>query len=131
MKFSLIIVSHKSVAKAMYESLCSLTHLYVDVNYFCFDEDSDIEKLEKEISELIKYRKSINEEVVVVSDMKLGTPFNTIIRICEKYKIYHVTGMNLTLLLNINNMSPKYDDIKKLINDSICEAQKDIFEMDK
>lgn len=43
--------------------------------------------------------------VVVISDFSLGTPFNLVCGLMEKYPFFHLTGVNLPMLFNlIRNM---------------------------
>ena len=95
-------------------------------------EDPEIlsDKIEKIVIEAIEH----GEEAMIFTDLVSGTPFNVTIPLMQKYpSIYHVTGMNIAMLVAV--LSQKgfmtaqelYEDIKNskenlimLMNDVIA-----------
>lgn len=98
-----ILVSHGSYAKAMLESSELITGEQKNVTAFGFDLGENVEDLKNRIEERIKEIKSRTPEadILVLTDMKSGSPFNVTTRLMEDYQFEHVAGVNLPLLLEV------------------------------
>ena len=79
-----IVVSHGSYARGL-----------VDTAQMIAGEQEDLEAfgLEPEESE--------GEEVLILTDLFYGSPFNTVISLMSEYNLYHVTGINLPLMMEV------------------------------
>lgn len=98
--FDVIIVSHGRYAEAMLESAEMISGRQEQVKtYGLFPGDSVDEfreKLIESIGESLKQR-----EVLLLSDMQSGSPFNSAVAAMENLSFRHVAGINLPLLLEI------------------------------
>lgn len=96
MKF--ILVSHGSYSKGLLESVQMLVGEQENlVAYGLYPEDSIatlVEKLKEEIE------KSGEQEILFLTDLFHGSPFNAVVSLMEHYDVYHVTGISLPLLLD-------------------------------
>lgn len=99
--YSIILVSHASVSSAMIDSaemvMGKLEGLY---SLEVMQEDSP-EELGKQLEQVLLSVMEKGKDIVVLSDFSLGTPFNLICRLSQKYSFYHITGMSLPLLINL------------------------------
>lgn len=59
-------------------------------------------------------------EVIVVSDLLLGTPFNAVCMLMEKYDFHHLTGMSSPMLLAL--LSAKAGDAENLCRNALQAA---------
>lgn len=95
-----IAVSHGSYSKGLVESTQMLVGEQEDlVAYGLFPEQTVAtltEKLKAEIDQT-----EDGEEILFVSDLFHGSPFNAIVSLMEHHDIYHVTGINLPLMVEI------------------------------
>ena len=123
--FSLFIMTHGDLSESIYRSLCSLSYCSLDVHTFCIDEDTDVRNYEETARKEVEDILSKGKDVVILTDIQLGTPFNVAMRIMKDYSVYHITGINLPLLLHLNAYSRGLDNteevIKKAVEQSLIE----------
>ena len=95
-----IAVSHGSYSKGLVESTQMLVGEQEDlVAYGLFPEQTVAtltENLKAEIDQT-----EDGEEILFVSDLFHGSPFNAIVSLMEHHDIYHVTGINLPLMVEV------------------------------
>ena len=95
-----IAVSHGSYSKGLVESTQMLVGEQEDlVAYGLFPEQTVAtltEKLKAEIDQT-----GDGEEILFVSDLFHGSPFNAIVSLMEHHDIYHVTGITLPLMVEV------------------------------
>ena len=95
-----IAVSHGSYSKGLVESTQMLVGEQEDlVAYGLFPEQTVAtltEKLKAEIDQT-----EDGEEILFVSDLFHGSPFNAIVSLMEHHDIYHVPGINLPLMVEV------------------------------
>lgn len=98
-----IIVTHGPLARAFVESakliLGDTVDSYVDIiDFYPYDSMETIkEKIRFQI-ELLDKREN---NVIVLTDLKGGTPFNAAVSLLQDYKFYLIAGINLPMLLEI------------------------------
>ncbi|MEQ6359838.1 PTS sugar transporter subunit IIA [Thermoanaerobacter thermohydrosulfuricus] len=63
-----------------------------------YPQDSMETLKEKLINQIKKF---IGEEILILTDLKGGTPFNVAFLLLKEYKFYLITGVNLPMLLEI------------------------------
>lgn len=95
MKF--ILVSHGSFAKGLVESSQMIIGQQEElVAYGLYPED-DISNLKLILEK--EYLESNMDNVVFFTDLFHGSPFNAVVSLMGKYDVYHITGMNMPLML--------------------------------
>ena len=65
-----------------------------------------------------------DEEVLVLSDLFFGSPFNAMCALMNERKLYHVTGMNLAMVIEAISNKDDFDSAKELA-EQIQEAARD------
>ncbi len=98
-----IVVSHGDYAKAMLESSQLIMGELAHVCTFGFFLGDNIDDLRERIEEKIKEFTG-NNEVLVLTDMMSGSPFNAAASLMEKYHFYHIAGINLPTFMEIMSM---------------------------
>ena len=98
--FSILLVSHGSVASSMIKSSGMLLGYREGIYAVEIDAYTVVDNLKKQlraaITELLKKGK-----VVVLTDIPIGTPFNVVISLMEELDVIHFTGMNLPLVTEL------------------------------
>jgi PTS system mannose-specific IIA component len=93
----IILVSHGSFSKGLLESVQMIIGEQKGiVAYGLYPQETTddlVVKLENEIA------KDENEEYLFLSDLFFGSPFNAVVRLMQKYDVYHVTGVSMPLVL--------------------------------
>lgn len=102
-----IAVSHGSFSKGLVESVQMLIGKQENlVAYGLYPEqtvDTLKEKLEKELNDTPE-----GEEVLFLSDLFHGSPFNAIVDLMRDHEFYHITGINIPLAVEV--MMGRYMD---------------------
>lgn len=96
----LIVVSHGSFSKALVESAELIVGELTDIETFGFNLGDDIDALRNDIADAV-IRAQKKGEVLVLTDMLSGSPFNATASLMEKYQFEHLTGINFVIFLEI------------------------------
>lgn len=71
-----------------------------DLEAFGLEPEESVDTLREKIRESIE-QTSEGEEVLILTDLFYGSPFNTVISLMSEYDLYHVTGINLPLMMEV------------------------------
>lgn len=132
----IILVSHGSYSKGLLESAQMIAGQQEGfIAYGLYPEQSVAtfkEILEKELKETPE-----GEEVVFLSDLFHGSPFNTVVSLMEHYDFYHITGVNLAMVIEAmmtksgdTTAAELCEDIMEIAPDTIKDVRK-LFEEDE
>lgn len=100
----IILISHGTMAKGVFEALKMIIGNVEDVEYACLTEDIDTEKFKKKVELLLdKYQNK--KQLLIFADLLGGSPYTSTLEVLQKYELLDksiiVTGMNLILILGI------------------------------
>lgn len=116
----IILVSHGDFAKGLASSIQMLLgeqeKLYA---YGLYPEEENV-ALKERVEEELK-NTSPDEEVIVFSDLFHGSPFNVIVQLMEHYDLYHITGVNLPIMVEV--LMKRYADTSA---EDICKGVMEI-----
>ena len=71
-----------------------------EIEAFGLEPEESVDTLREKIRESIE-QTSEGEEVLILTDLFYGSPFNTVISLMSEYDLYHVTGINLPLMVEV------------------------------
>lgn len=94
----ILLVSHGNYAKALLESVQMIAGKQHNIVAFGLYPQNTVESLIEELKYEIEKTKSY-EEILCLTDIFSGSPFNAVVRLMEHYDFYHVSGISLALLL--------------------------------
>lgn len=109
----IILVSHGDFAKGLLASAQMIIGEQEKVSAFGLYRTETTEILRARLEEAIKDSNE-NEEILFLTDLFHGTPFNVVVSLMNEYPIYHITGINMPLFLEIVT--------KRGLNTMTCEA---------
>jgi len=96
-KVKIILVSHGSFSKGLLESVQMIIGEQKGiVAYGLYPQETTDDLVAKLESEIIL---DDSEECLFLSDLFFGSPFNAVVRLMQKYDLYHVTGVSMPLVL--------------------------------
>ena len=125
----IIMVSHGEYAKAMLESAQLIVGEQENTAVFGFNLGDSADQLRESIeNEVERVQKS--GDVLVLTDMFSGSPFNVASSLMQKYSFQHITGANLPLLLEIL-ISRDDISIEELCNNVIEKGKDTIVHVNK
>ena len=97
---TVILVSHGGMAAGMVESTTMLIGDQPCLGSITFEPEDGPDdltaKVENRLKEALK-----QGEVIIMTDIPNGNPFNCVSRLMEHYKFYHLTGMNLPMVIDV------------------------------
>lgn len=97
----LMIVTHGNLSSALLATAEMIVGRQEDVVTFGVDLGCSLEKLTEDIRKAMAMLTASGEQVIVLTDIFFGTPFNIIMSMSEEYEFQHITGVNLSILLEI------------------------------
>lgn len=122
---SILIVSHGTMAKGIFESASMIFGELNNVHYICLENGMGIEKFSFLLNKLLD-KISGSNEIVVLADLKGGSPYNTTVSLLSEKvlldKSVVFSGMNLPMLLSILFMKEQLNTERKI---EIINSSKD------
>lgn len=96
----IIVVSHGDFAKGLINSAQMLVGEQEELQAYGIYPTEDRSILSDKIEKILSNKKD-GEEILILSDIFHGTPFNVSVELMENYEFYHLTGINLPLMVEI------------------------------
>jgi PTS system mannose-specific IIA component len=93
----IVIVSHDELAEGMLRAAEMIAGEAEGVAAFGLKPGEDGEILTKRILDWLG--DDPDPEVLVLSDLYFGSPFNALVSLSQVVRLYHVTGMNLAMVI--------------------------------
>lgn len=121
METKLMIVTHGTLGKSLLETSSLIVGEQRNVETYGVDLGCDVEKLKSEIRQSLKESFDKGQSVIVLTDIFYGTPFNVVVSLMEDYDFMHITGINLSIVLEI---LLKRNEIKEQDIDEVIEEAK-------
>ncbi len=96
----LIVVSHGSFSKALLESAQLIVGEQTGIQTFGFDLGESIDELRDKLALAIEAAQK-KGEVLVLTDMLSGSPFNAAASLMQRFCFEHLAGINFPVFLEI------------------------------
>ena len=110
---SILLVSHGNLAAAMLESAEMIVGKQPDAYAFGFQQTQAPEMLSERLEAALKTLHP--QDVLLLSDIRSGTPFNVAGSLMQTYGFRHISGVNLAML--IEALTQRYE----MGIDELCE----------
>lgn len=95
--YRVMLVSHGELSKAMLASAEMICGPQPDVVAHCLYSEDSPESLKERIVETLD--KWDGEDILVLTDIRSGTPFNVICSMMEHRNFRHISGVNLAMVI--------------------------------
>lgn len=99
--FKIIILTHGTLAEGFMNAAELITGKQDDVEIYSVLGNSNLDEIKSDLLNSIKKCNDEEVEVLVLSDLMFGTPFNITIDLIDKCSFQHLTGFNLAILLEV------------------------------
>ncbi len=96
----ILVISHGSLSEALVNSAKLIAGETEGVKWLGLYEGEDIENFKEKIKETI-IEMSQNDEVLVLTDLMFGSPFNLVSQLMDELAFEHITGINLPIYLEL------------------------------
>ena len=124
--FSILLVSHGALAHAMEESAQMLQGSCAAVHTMEITPDMSVERFEQSLHDAL-WELRAKGDIVVLSDIPLGTPFNVRLRLMRETEVLHITGANLPLFLELRALCKSGTPLAAAQETLITEAREKMF----
>lgn len=105
--YKIIVFTHGSLAESLVRTSRLVLGDQPDIETYCVEPGCNLEEMKRSVEESVSCSNLSGQEVLILTDLMYGTPFNTMIQLEEKCDFYHITGVNLPLLVEaINRRMP-------------------------
>ena len=128
-----IVVSHGSYARGLVDTAQMIAGKQEDLEAFGLESEESVDTLKEKIRQSIE-QASQEEEILILTDIFYGSPFNTVISLMPEYDLYHVTGINLPLMMEVimGRISGKHaEEICKELLKAAPDTVRDVRELYK
>ena len=128
-----IVVSHGSYARGLVDTVQMIAGKQEDLEAFGLESEESLDTLKEKIRQSIE-QASQEEEILILTDIFYGSPFNTVISLMPEYDLYHVTGINLPLMMEVimGRISGKHaEEICKELLKAAPDTVRDVRELYK
>ncbi|WP_270600017.1 PTS sugar transporter subunit IIA [Faecalicoccus pleomorphus] len=133
----IILVSHGSFSKGLYQTMEMVLGPQENLAYVGLYPEQGVDILKENIEKEFKEAKE-NEEILVLTDLFYGSPFNAVVQLMNKYDVYHLTGINVPLLMEIlimrsngKNAEEICEEAMKLAGSTVQDVRKYLADMMK
>ena len=128
-----IVVSHGSYARGLVDTVQMIAGKQENLEAFGLEPEESVDTLKEKIRQSIE-QASQEEEILILTDIFYGSPFNTVISLMPEYDLYHVTGINLPLMMEVimGRISGKHaEEICKELLKAAPDTVRDVRELYK
>ena len=115
-KIRIVLVSHGEQCKGMLNTVQMLLGPQENIAAYCLYPESTVEDYAVQLRKEIEQYGADN--IVFLSELKQGSPFNALVNLTRDYDLHHLTGTNLAMLMTI--VMERDDD--GATAESVCEA---------
>lgn len=115
-KFRIVLASHGEQSKGMLNTVQMLLGEQENIAaYSLYPEQPVTDLTEKLKAEIEQYGA---ENIIFMTELKQGSPFNAVVSLTREYDLYHITGINLAALMTA--IMERDDD--SITGEQLCET---------
>ena len=118
----IILITHGAFSQGLRSSVELILGKQEKITTFSVSENCNTEALKDDLQSELELAIAAGEEVVFLSDVFFGTPFNLITPLMENYKFHHITGVNLPLLIEIVS-NQDTNDVSAMLKEALSTAK--------
>ncbi|MDH6365410.1 fructoselysine and glucoselysine-specific PTS system IIA component [Enterococcus sp. PF1-24] len=116
----IILASHGSLAEGMITAMDMILGKNHDAIGFGLDKYEHPDCISKKIVDLME---QLDKTFVIVTDIKGGSVYNELIKLCVKPNVYVLSGMNLSMCLELQMLADATENLVEKI-EAIAENSK-------
>jgi len=127
---SCILISHGPLASAMTQSVEMVAGEAEDLYALGMEQGESTTHFRDRLEQILIscFRQG---EVIVVSDLLLGAPFNAVSLLMEKYQVHHLTGMSSPMLLALLNARREGAGVEAICQRAIQTAKEQTIDVNE
>lgn len=107
--FKIILFMHGKLAEEFIRASALVFGEQKEMEAYSLELGCDVDGLRNRIKESVQQSQTRGQEVLVLTDLMNGTPFNTMMQLQGECAFSHFTGVNFPLLLEVLNRRMSQD----------------------
>lgn len=115
-KYRIVLASHGGQAEGMLDTVQMLLGEQKNMAAYRLSPEQTVTDLTDQLRKEIEQYGA--ENIIFMTELMHGSPFNAIVSLTRDYDLYHITGMNLATLMTVVLERDNEDNDR----DAICEA---------
>lgn len=126
----MILVSHSEFATGALAATKMIVGENPNVTALGLQPEDDLTSFAAKIEAEIQ-RLGADEEYIIFSDLYFGSPCNSVVTLMQKYKIHHITGMNLPTIIETMAMLDAGLSLDELANSALNAAREGVVDLNE
>lgn len=141
-KIRIVLASHGKLSEGMLNTVQMLLGPQENIKAYCLMPEQDVSGFSEALAEEV--RTYGPENIVFMTELLHGSPFNCIVSLTREYDVYHISGTNLAMLMGAimerdeEEATPEtvcdaamaaaegsYQDVRKLLTSALDEEEDD------
>ena len=115
-KIRIVLASHGKLSEGMLNTVQMLLGPQENMKAYCLKPEQDVSTFSAVLEEEVKTYGA--ENIVFMTELLHGSPFNCTVSLTRNYDIYHVSGINLAMLMG----AVMERDDEDSTPETVCEA---------
>lgn len=127
-KWRIVLVSHGDLARGMLDAVEQLMGQQENIVAYGLRIGEKVSELTATLqAEIDRYGA---DHILFLTDMLYGSPFNAVVSLAKKQSVYHITGMNLALVLGavVGRRNPDAD-MEAICGSAMSASEKSIVDV--
>lgn len=139
-KIRLVLASHGKLSEGMLNTVQMLLGPQENIKAYCLMPEQDVNEFSETLAEEVRTYGA--ENIVFMTELLHGSPFNCVVSLTRDYDLYHVSGTNLAMLMGaimerdeeeatpetvcdaaIAAAEGSYQDVRKLLSSAMDEEE--------
>lgn len=118
----MILISHSEFAKGILSAATMIVGENDFVSAIGLMPEDDLDSMGAKIENEITSHNAQDEEVLLLSDLYFGSPFVSAVPLMERYKIQHIAGMNLGMVIQAICMIQGESAMEDIVKECLTAA---------
>ena len=139
-KIRIVLASHGKLSEGMLNTVQMLLGPQENIKAYCLMPEQDVNEFSETLAEEVRTYGA--ENIVFMTELLHGSPFNCVVSLTRDYDLYHVSGTNLAMLMGaimerdeeeatpetvcdaaIAAAEGSYQDVRKLLSSAMDEEE--------
>lgn len=126
----ILLISHGSLAEEMIYSVKMMREVKRELFSLMLQQDETPASFRSRLETKIQALLNVGE-VIILSDLVLGTPFNAAAMLMEKYSFCHITGMNIPLLFSVLSACDELQSAECACRKALIETKQQLRDLNR
>ncbi|MEA4811573.1 MAG: hypothetical protein VB108_03265 [Anaerolineaceae bacterium] len=130
--FKIIVFTHGELSESLKKTAELISGPNDNIEYYGIPLGCDTRTVLTKVSASINASEKVGMEVLLLTDLFFGTPFNLLMSLVRDHKFGHITGVNLPMLLEATAMQNQNElSLKEVVSELVRKSRDAIDDCDE